>query len=86
MFFKFVYQVFTLCLTLLLTSQAVADIWESKNRWDESWEVAFSQWVRDNYRSDIFTNGPYRGIRHDCSDSVYYARLLFAYVLTGHAS
>ncbi|MGD2117704.1 MAG: hypothetical protein PVG66_05040 [Chromatiales bacterium] len=56
-----------------------ADIWESKNEWNEHWEDAYSQWVQEHYTADIFTSGKYQGFLHDCSDSVYYARLLFAY-------
>ncbi|MEO5344480.1 MAG: hypothetical protein H7842_14330, partial [Gammaproteobacteria bacterium SHHR-1] len=56
-----------------------AAVWPNKNQWNERWEQRFSDWVAKEFGADFFTRGPYAGIRHDCADAVYYARLIFAY-------
>lgn len=56
-----------------------AAIWETKNQWNDQWEARFSSWVKQSYGKHFFTKGKYEGIAHDCADSAYFARLVFAY-------
>jgi hypothetical protein len=66
-----------LCLGFSFSLQAA--VWTNKNQWDERWEQRYSDWVANKFHAEIFTQGPYAGIKHDCADAVYYARLIFAY-------
>ncbi len=69
-----------LALLLFLASlQTQAAVWTTKYQWNDDWEDRFSQWVTRHYTSTIFTRGKYAGVRHDCADAVYFARLVFAY-------
>ena len=67
------------CLLILTSASAQADVWPSEHQWNDEWEDAYSEWIRTKYTENIFIDGEYQGIRHDCSDAVYFARLLFAY-------
>jgi len=72
-------QLFLAILLTLLSGVASADVWTNENHWNDDWESRFSDWVQKRYTHDIFTKGEYAGIAHDCADSAYFARLLFAY-------
>jgi hypothetical protein len=63
----------------LLSLPVAAAIWETKQQWNDQWEDRFSDWVRKSYGKHFFTKGKYANIPHDCADSTYYARLIFAY-------
>ena len=54
-------------------------VWTDVNTWDAAWEVKYSQWVESKFNSDFFVYGDYGEIRTDCSDAVYYSRLIFTY-------
>jgi len=66
-------------ILLLLAGSGHADVWETREQWNEQWEARFNEWMGVRYTSNIFTEGEYAGIPHDCADSAYFARLLFAY-------
>jgi hypothetical protein len=66
-------------ILLSCSMQVSAAIWETRNQWNAQWESRFSQWVESNYGKTFFTRGKYRDIPHDCADSTYFARLVFAY-------
>ena len=66
-----------LLVTLPVVSQAA--IWETKNKWNPQWENRYSDWVATKYTKRFFLDGKYGGIKHDCADSAYFARLVFAY-------
>lgn len=69
-----------LSLVLLLASLSLeAAVWTNQHQWSDQWEQRFSDWVAKDFRADLFTKGKYAGIKHDCADAVYYARLIFAY-------
>ena len=70
-----------LVILLLMSYQTVshAAVWSNKNKWNAQWEDRYSLWVASNYTKRIFLNGKYAGIKHDCADSAYFARLVFAY-------
>lgn len=73
--------------TLLIDSQAQAEVWSNVNEWSPTWETAYSEWVSSSWQTDFFSkktldNGqsnPYYGLRVDCADTVYSMRAIFAY-------
>lgn len=67
-----------LALTLL-GLQAHAAVWTDSNRWDQTWEDSYSEWVKTSFNEDIFTQGKYKGISTDCADAVYTSRAIFAF-------
>ncbi|MGZ3748415.1 MAG: hypothetical protein ACXVB1_17855 [Pseudobdellovibrionaceae bacterium] len=58
---------------------ASAAVWQSTESWNSSWEQKYSDWVRDFFNEEIYTTGRYKNIPTDCSDAVYFARVIFAY-------
>lgn len=59
---------------------AQSAVWVDTNKWDESWEDRYSEWVKTQVTRDMFTNinSPYYGIETDCADFVYFTRAIFA--------
>lgn len=72
-------SVLVVLLLVSISLPASAAIWETKNQWNDKWESRFSRWVEKHYTKTIFTKGKYMDIPHDCADSAYFTRLLFAY-------
>lgn len=68
-----------LILAFLAAMPAKAAIWENRNQWSDAWEDRYSDWVKNSYGRTFFTQGKYANIVHDCADSAYFARLVFAY-------
>ncbi|HRJ51687.1 MAG TPA: hypothetical protein PLE99_02885 [Candidatus Thiothrix moscowensis] len=68
-------------IACFLPSVASAAVWPSENQWDESWEERYQQWVRTNWKDDIFMDPsrPYYKFENDCADAVYAMRLIFAF-------
>lgn len=69
-------------LFMFLPSAAVASVWTEENQWDESWEERYRQWVRTNWKDDIFMDPAkpiYYKFENDCADAVYAMRLIFSY-------
>lgn len=66
-------------LLLLVSGPSLAAIWETKHQWNGQWEARYSEWVEREYVPTFFTQGKYADIPHDCADSAYFARLVFAY-------
>lgn len=50
-------------------------VWKVENAWDWSWELRYSDWVRDNVKADFFQK--YQ-IGVDCADVAFSARWIFA--------
>ncbi|MBS1970445.1 MAG: hypothetical protein JSU04_09055 [Bdellovibrionales bacterium] len=71
-------KIFTLIFLLSLQTQAA--VWTAENSWDASAEKAYSEFVKNGYVTDIFTNpqSEFAGIRTDCADAMYAARIIFA--------
>jgi len=66
-------------VNLLELSQA--SVWESKNKWNETWEEKYSHWFASKkVKENIFTNekGQYFGLWGDCADIIYYLRAIFS--------
>lgn len=72
-------QMFLGLILLGITLPTTAAIWDNRNQWNDGWEDRYSQWVKTNYQRTFFTQGKYANMPHDCADSVYFARLVFAY-------
>lgn len=72
----------SLLLFAILTLQtAAAAVWHNENEWNDSWEQAYSQWVKTKWTTDFFLskkNADYFGIEHDCGDVAYFMRLVFS--------
>ncbi len=66
-------------LLLFASLNLQAAVWTNQNAWNDTWEQRYSDWVAKQFTADLFTKGKYAGIKHDCADAVYYARLIFAY-------
>lgn len=63
-------------------SFAVAAVWPSENVWDDVWEERYHQWVRTQWKDDIFMDPAkpiYYKFENDCADAVYAMRLIFAF-------
>ncbi len=58
-----------------------AAVWETRNNWNPSWEARYEEWVKNEWRVDIFTSSrsPYYGLSPDCADTVYSMRAIFAF-------
>jgi hypothetical protein len=66
----------------LMSSMASAAVWPSENEWDSSWEDRYRQWVRTEWKDDIFMDPAkpiYYKFENDCADAVYAMRLIFAF-------
>lgn len=73
---------FALVLFSYFPSIASADVWPTENQWDASWEDRYHQWVRTEWKDDIFMNPAkplYYQLETDCADAVYMMRLIFSY-------
>lgn len=65
-----------------LPSIASAAVWPNENEWNDMWEDRYHQWVRTNWKDDIFMNPSkpiYYKFENDCADAVYAMRLIFAF-------
>jgi len=58
---------------------AKAAVWQDEHSWSEEWERKYSEWIRTSFNEGIFVSGPYKGLETDCSDAVYFSRVIFAY-------
>ena len=81
---KRIFSLFCVLLALLtfLPSTASADVWAEENQWDDLWEGRYRQWVRTNWKDDIFMDPSkpvYYKYENDCADAVYAMRLIFAF-------
>ena len=83
-------QIVALALLALLSvglNPAQAEVWTAENVWSAEFEDAYRDWVRDHFNKDIYMNdvdadgspNPLFGLRPDCADTVYSARILFAF-------
>ncbi len=80
-------KIFVITLITLFTNLVFAAVWVDENQWSADWEQKYSDWVKTNSGSKMFSqekmaNGeanPYYGIRVDCADLVYSLRILFSY-------
>ncbi len=70
-----------LSIILLISAHSEAAVWETTHSWSETYEAQYSQWIKDTFKYDIFSNpsGAWYGIPTDCADAVYAARIIFAY-------
>ena len=71
-----------LCV-FLLHSVSYGAVWETKNNyWNGNWEIKYQEWVSKYWKPDFFmspTKPEYYRIPHDCADSIYLMRAVFAY-------
>ncbi|MBU2006845.1 MAG: hypothetical protein KKF08_15835 [Gammaproteobacteria bacterium] len=61
---------------------ASAAVWTNENEWNDMWEDQYRQWVRTNWKDDIFMDPSkpvYYKFENDCADAVYAMRLIFAF-------
>lgn len=71
-----------LALISFMPSFTSAAVWPSENVWDDVWEERYHQWVRTEWKDDIFMNPAkpiYYRFENDCADAVYAMRLIFAF-------
>lgn len=59
---------------------AHAAVWSSKSVWNEAAERKYSHWIQRDFSETFFTHGPWTGIKTDCADAVYGARIIFSYL------
>jgi hypothetical protein len=65
-----------------MSSMASAAVWPNENQWDNSWEDRYRQWVRTEWKDDIFMDPAkpiYYKFENDCADAVYAMRLIFSF-------
>ena len=59
-----------------------AAVWENRHQWDDDWEKKYVSWVSEKWTKNFFMDEKrpeYYKIAHDCADSTYFMRLVFAY-------
>jgi hypothetical protein len=84
-FYQFVFVLLMGCLSLSSLSSlnlAQAAVWESRNEWTPEAEARFSQWVKTQWKADVFTNPSslLYGLPTDCADAAYTMRATFSYL------
>jgi len=67
-------------LILLFSTQCFCSVWEANNSWDLKWEKKYQSWVKNDFKTDLFSNpnSKYYGIKTDCADAIYAARAIFS--------
>lgn len=67
-------------LFLLLPSWGHAAVWSIHQSWTSQHEVAFSVFIEKDFHAEIFSSptSPFYGLKTDCADAVYAARIIFA--------
>ncbi len=66
-------------LILILASTANCAVWTAKAAWSDAEERHYQEWIAQKLGSDFFVTGPWAGIKTDCADAVYAARIIFAF-------
>ncbi len=66
-------------IVLLMSISSFSAVWENENNWNLDWEKKYRQWVLEDFKSDIYSKGKYKGIITDCADAVYAMRAIFAF-------
>ena len=67
---------------MLLPGIAGAAVWKAKHKWDDSWDLKYSQWMEENWKTDFFMNPErpaFYKLKHDCGDAPYFSRIAFAW-------
>lgn len=64
---------------LFTLNQSFAGVWVSTNSWSSDWEKKYSQWVKEEVETDVFTSGRWKDLSTDCADAIYTIRAIFAY-------
>lgn len=69
-----------LALGLLLSFPASGAVWEVHKEWTSADEDAFAEYIENKFHADTFSNpqSPYYGIKTDCADAIYAARIIFS--------
>ena len=77
--FLLLFLLMTLGSLGITTTQA--SIWESTKIWTIEEEDRYSNWVKENWKADIFINpdSPYFAIPTDCADAAYAMRIIYAF-------
>lgn len=70
---------FIVVASLCVGMAAEAAVWREEHEWSPEWESKYADWIRSSYNEEIFVSGKYKGLKTDCSDAVYAARVIFAY-------
>lgn len=73
---------------LTLSLSTFAEVWTAKDSWSAEKEKQYSAWVQKNWGKDFFskkenkdgTPNIFQGLRVDCADTVYSARIIFSYL------
>lgn len=77
-----------LVTVLTLSLSTFAEVWTATNTWNADREKQYSVWVQKNWGKDFFsrkenpdgTANIFQGLRADCADTVYSARVIFSYL------
>jgi hypothetical protein len=70
---------FIFAAVLALSFSTEAAVWQDEHEWNADWEKRYSEWVHSSFNEEVFVSGRYKGIKTDCSDAVYAARVIFSY-------
>ncbi len=66
---------FKISFMFILPLVANAQMWTTKNNWNESWEKQYEFWILNDVKDNIFITG---NIATDCADAVIALRLIFS--------
>lgn len=79
--------VLTVGALVCMPSRARAEVWTATNVWSAEQELNYQTWVKEHFDRDIFlrateadgTPNPLAGLNPDCADTVYSARIVYAW-------
>ncbi len=73
--------IIVVALWWLFPGLAGAAVWKVEHKWDDSWDLKYSQWMAENWKTDFFMNPDrpaFYKMKHDCGDAPYFSRIAFA--------
>lgn len=66
-------------LILIFASTANCTVWTATAPWSDAEERHYQEWIAQKLNDDFFVTGPWAGIKTDCADAVYAARIIFSF-------
>lgn len=68
-------------VVFLAAFSLLAEVWHSENEWSLVWENNYSDWVKESWVQEIFTDEEslLYGLKTDCADATYFMRAYFSY-------
>lgn len=76
-----IYTLFVLFFFSMSSFGLHAEVWQSSQKWDLSWENEYQSWIQKTLQTNVFTreDGLLGGLSTDCADALYALRIQFAF-------